>query len=58
MVKRVDSKRMGCGFDSYAHHDKNAIGEEGNGNYLMNSTSLEKTQNPISGFCYARNRVC
>ena len=24
----------------------------------MNSTSLEKTQRPVSGFCYARNRVC
>ena len=27
-------------------------------NHLMNSTSLEKTQSPISGFCSARNRVC
>ena len=24
----------------------------------MNSTSLEKTQSPVSGFCNARNRVC
>ena len=28
------------------------------GNHLMNSTSLEKTHSPVSGFCYARNRVC
>ena len=28
------------------------------GNHLMNSTSLEKTQSLVSGFCYARNRVC
>ena len=28
------------------------------GNHLMNSTSLEKTQSPVSGFCYARNQVC
>ena len=28
------------------------------GNHLINSTSLEKTQSPVSGFCYARNRVC
>ena len=28
------------------------------GNYLMNSTSLEKTQSPVSGFCYAQNRLC
>ena len=27
------------------------------GNHLMNSTSLENTQSPVSGFCYARNRV-
>ena len=27
-------------------------------NHLMNSTFLEKTQSPVSGFCYARNRVC
>ena len=27
------------------------------GNHLIKSTSLEKTQNPVSGFCYARNRV-
>ena len=27
------------------------------GNRLMNSTSLEKTQGPVSGFCSARNRV-
>ena len=25
------------------------------GNPLMNSTSLEKTQSPFSGFCYAQN---
>ena len=24
----------------------------------MNSTSLEETQNPVSGSCYTRNRVC
>ena len=28
------------------------------GNHIMNSTSLEKPQSPVSGFCYARNRVC
>ena len=28
------------------------------GNHLMDSTSLEKTQSPVSAFCYARNRVC
>ena len=24
----------------------------------MNTTSLEKTRSPVSGSCYARNRVC
>ena len=28
------------------------------GDHLMNSTSLEKIQSPVSGFCYDRNRVC
>ena len=28
------------------------------GNHLIKSTSLEKAQSPVSGFCYARNRVC
>ena len=26
-------------------------------NHLIKSTSLEKPQSPVSGFCYARNRV-
>ena len=28
------------------------------GNHLIKSTSLEKTQSPVSGCCCARNRVC
>ena len=28
------------------------------GNHLMNSTSAEKIQSPVSGFCVAGNRVC
>ena len=28
------------------------------GNHLLKSTSLVKTQSPVSGFCYARNRIC
>ena len=28
------------------------------GNHLVNSSSLEEIQSPVSGFCYARNRVC
>ena len=27
-------------------------------NHLFKSTSLDKTPSPVSGFCYARNRVC
>ena len=40
----------GCQFDYSMHHDKSAIDEEGNGNHLMNSTSLENTRSPVSGF--------
>ena len=34
------------------------LARKATGNHLMNSTSLEKTQSPVSGFCYTRNRVC
>ena len=34
------------------------LARKATGNHLMNSTSVEKTQSPVSGFCYARNRVC
>ena len=27
-------------------------------NYLINPTSLEKSQSPVSGFYYARNGIC
>ena len=37
---------------------KMSVARKAKGNHLMNSTSLEKTQSPDSGFCYARNRVC
>ena len=37
---------------------KTPLVRKATGNHLMNSTSLGKTQNPVSGFCYARNRVC
>ena len=36
--------------------NKNTISEEGNGNNLIESTSIEKAQSP--GVCQARNRVC
>ena len=37
---------------------KTPLVRKASGNHLMNSTSLENTQSAISGFCYARNRVC
>ena len=37
---------------------KTPFARNATGNHLIKSTSLEKTQCPISGFCYARNRVC
>ena len=27
-------------------------------NHLISPTSLDEIQSPVSGFCYARNRVC
>ena len=36
---------------------KTPLVRKATGNHLMNSTSLQKTQGPVSGFCYARNRV-
>ena len=37
---------------------KTPLARKATGNHLMRSTSLGKTQSPVSGFCYARNRVC
>ena len=59
VVKHGHSQHRGHEFDSFMRHNKNTIGEEGNGkpshefHYPRN-----KTQIPVSGFCYARNRVC
>ena len=36
---------------------KTPLVREATGNHRMNSTSLGKTQGPVSGLCYARNRV-
>ena len=49
---------MGCEFESYACRNKNAIGDEGNGKPPIKSTSLGKTQIPVSGSCCTLNRVC
>ena len=57
VVKHVDSQHRGCEFDSSMCHNKNTIGEEDNGKPLIKSTSLEKTQSPVSEFYYARNRA-
>ena len=48
MVKYADLQRRGCHFDSSMCHIKNAIGEEGNGKHLINSTSLEKKIRALS----------
>ena len=37
---------------------KRPLVRKAKGNHLTNSTSLETAQSPVSGFCYARNRVC
>ena len=37
---------------------KTPLVRKATGNHLVNSTSLEKTQSPVSSFCYAQNRAC
>ena len=37
---------------------KTSLARKATGNHLINYTSLEKAQSPVSGFCYARNRIC
>ena len=37
---------------------KSTIGDKGNGKPPHAVNSLEKTQSPFYGVCYARNRVC
>ena len=34
------------------------LARKAKGNHLIKSTSLEKTQSSVYGFCYARDRVC
>ena len=58
MVERADSEHSGCQFDSSMYHNKNTIGEEGNGKPPAKTHFSSKTQIFASGFCYARNRVC
>ena len=59
VVEHADSQHRGCQPDFFICQNKNAIGKEGNMKPPREfPTSLEKTQSPISGFCYARNRVC
>ena len=49
VVKHADSQYRGC---------QSSLVRKATGKHLMNSTSLGKTQSPVSGFCYAQNRVC
>ena len=39
-------------------HNKNAIGEEGNGKSPHEFKFSRKTQSPVSGFCDPPNRIC
>ena len=39
-------------------YKKIPLGKKATGNHLVKSTSLEKAQSPVSGFCYPQNRVC
>ena len=37
---------------------KTQLSRKAKGSHLIESTSLEKTQSPISGFHHALNRIC
>ena len=39
-------------------HDKTPLVRKATGSHFIKSTSLDKTQSPVSGFCDASNRVC
>ena len=45
----------GFQFDSSVSLLKTPLVRKVMGNHLIKSTSLEKTQSPVSGFCYAQN---
>ena len=49
---------QGSECESCTYHNENTIGKEGNEKPSIESTSLEKTQSSVSGFCYAQNQVC
>ena len=48
----------GCEFESCTYRDQNTMVSMATGGHLIKSTSLEEVKIPVSGFCYARNRVC
>ena len=58
VVRHADSQHRGCQFDSSKCHFENAFGEEGKGKPPRESHFPRESESPVSGFYYARNRVC
>ena len=58
MVKHADSQTGVVSLIPACVTLKTPLVRKATGNHLMNSTSLENTQSPVSGFCYAPNGVC
>ena len=58
VVQRADSYRRGRQFEFCMCHHKILRVRKARGSHIIKSISLEKTQRSVSGFCYARNRVC
>ena len=56
--KHADSQHRGCQSIPPCVAFKTPLVRKATGNHFMNSTTLEKTQSPVSGFCYVQNRVC
>ena len=58
VVKHADSQHRACRSIPPCVRMKTPSVKKATGNHLVNSTSLEKIQSHVSGFCYARNQVC
>ena len=60
VVERLSmrTQHRGYQFDSSMYHFQNAVGEKGNRKPPHKIHFPVKTQSPVSGFCYARNRIC
>ena len=58
VVKHADSKRgVVCSYPAHVTI-KTPLARKATRNYFINPTFLQKTNSPVSGFCYPRNGIC